>query len=91
MHQPLENHERRSTHTAPVAINSVIGLNWSDCQLFHIRHLWICNFPGTSYVDDNIIFGTFEEFRDPKDGEEEKEEPDHRSKSLTYITSLEHA
>ncbi|KAG1722802.1 permease for cytosine/purines, uracil, thiamine, allantoin-domain-containing protein [Suillus lakei] len=47
--------------------------------------------PGISEVDDNDVFGTFEEFQDPKDAEEEKEEePGHLSKSPTYTASFEH-
>ncbi|KAG1720081.1 permease for cytosine/purines, uracil, thiamine, allantoin-domain-containing protein [Suillus lakei] len=46
--------------------------------------------PGISEVDDNDVFGTFEEFQDPKDAEEEKEEPGHFSKSPTYTASFEH-
>jgi hypothetical protein len=47
--------------------------------------------PGIGEVDDNDVFGTFKEYRDPKDGEGEKEEPDHLNKFPTYIASLEHA
>ncbi|KAG1838184.1 hypothetical protein DFJ58DRAFT_861752 [Suillus subalutaceus] len=46
--------------------------------------------PGIGEVDDSDVFETFKEFRDPKDGEGEKEEPDHLNKFPTYIASLEH-
>ncbi|KAG1862376.1 NCS1 nucleoside transporter family [Suillus tomentosus] len=47
--------------------------------------------PGIGEVDDDDVFGTFEELQKPKDSKEEKEGPDHLSESPTYTTSLEHA
>lgn len=46
--------------------------------------------PGIGEVDDNDVFGTFEQFQDPKDSEG-KEESDHLNKFPTYIASLDHA
>ncbi|KAG1834861.1 permease for cytosine/purines, uracil, thiamine, allantoin-domain-containing protein [Suillus variegatus] len=57
-------------------------------------HVYFLSWPLSvciSEVDDDDVFGTFEELQKPKDSKEEKEGPDHLSESPTYITSLEHA